>query len=407
MSANAPSPASGKPPIGADLWTLFAVVFVNLIGFGVVVPLLPFFAASLDADPWQVTLMFSAYSLGQFFAEPLWGRLSDRMGRRPILIATIAANVIGYLALAFAPNIWFAIAIRLFTGFGAGNVSTVQGYVADVTPPAYRAGRLGLIGAAFGAGFIIGPAMGGLLAQDGVGPEGYRLPLFVAAGMAALATLGVILFVKESRKPGAAEGPRPRLRAAMSEARRDPVISRVVLVTFVYMGAFAGMESTFGLWSAAKFDWGARETGLLFLVIGVVAAVAQAFLTGRLARRFGEDKLLAFGMLLFGACLAIQTLHSEPWLVPVFTGLGALGQSLAYPCIAALISRRADPERQGAFLGLNMAAGSAARIAGPALAGVLFTTFGPDMPLWIGALLVVPAAIMALNAGKAFRKLQE
>ena len=164
---------------------LFLIVFINLVGFGLVVPLLPFFAQSLNAEAWQITLMFSAYSLGQFFAEPFWGRLSDRIGRKPVLLITLVANAVGYLALAFVPNIWLAIAVRLFTGLGAGNISTVQGYVADVTPPAERAGRMGMIGAAFGLGFIVGPGLGGILTQPQLGHLGYQLPIFVASALAA------------------------------------------------------------------------------------------------------------------------------------------------------------------------------------------------------------------------------
>src|SRR5262249_54948179 len=161
-------------------------------GFGLVVPLLPFFAKSLNAQAWQVTLMFSAYSLGQFFAEPFWGRLSDRIGRRPVLIVTTLSNAIGYVALAYSPDIWTAIAVRLAMGLGAGNISTIQGYVADVTPPRLRAGCMGLLGAAFGLGFVFGPG-GGLLLHPGLGRLGYQLLLFGAAGLCALACLGVIL----------------------------------------------------------------------------------------------------------------------------------------------------------------------------------------------------------------------
>ena len=172
---------------------LFLVVFVNLVGFGLIVPLLPFFGSSLGATEWQVTLMFAAYSLGQFFAEPFWGRLSDRIGRKPVLLITLALNAVGYLMLAFAPNIWAAIAIRLFTGLGAGNISTVQGYVADVTPPDQRAGRMGMIGAAFGLGFIVGPGLGGLLVNEALGRQGFLLPIYLAAAMAALAAVGVVI----------------------------------------------------------------------------------------------------------------------------------------------------------------------------------------------------------------------
>jgi MFS family permease len=152
---------------------LLGVVFINLVGFGVVIPLLPFFAGSFGADPWQITLLFSAYSLGNVFGEPFWGRLSDRIGRRPVLLLTIGGNALTYIALAYAPSIWAACAVRLCGGFLTGNVSTIQGYIADITPPERRPARLGLLGAAFGVGFLVGPVLGGLAAMPGMGMMGY------------------------------------------------------------------------------------------------------------------------------------------------------------------------------------------------------------------------------------------
>jgi len=401
---------------------LFAVVFINLVGFGLVVPLLPFFALSLDASAWQITLMFSAYSLGQFFAEPFWGRLSDRIGRKPVLLVTLVANAVGYLALAFVPNIWLAIAVRLFTGLGAGNISTVQGYVADVTPPDQRAGRMGMIGAAFGLGFIVGPGLGGLLTQPQLGHLGYQLPIFVAAALAALAAVGVVVFLRESREKADPAAPRPRFLAGLHDARANPVVSRVLMVTLVYMAGFSAMESVFGLWAEDRYAWDAREVGLSFMVVGIVSALNQGVFAGRLARRFGEARVLATGMLLFGASLVAQVMAPvawfpavsldlglwtlpivQGWIIPVIMALGACGMSLAMPNISALISRSTPPDRQGAMLGLNMASGSVARIFGPVIAGFLYSAFGHDWPFLVGAALTVPAAVMAINAGRAFR----
>jgi len=415
----APREAPGSPALAV----LFATVFINLVGFGLVVPLLPFFARSLNAEPWQVTLLFSAYSLGQFFAEPLWGRLSDRIGRKPVLLMTLVANTLGYLALAFVPNVWAAIAVRLFTGFGAGNVSTVQGYVADVTPPDQRAGRMGLIGAAFGLGFIVGPGLGGLLTQPQLGRIGYQLPIFTAAAMAALAAIGVVLFLRESRAKADPAAPRPAFLSGIRDARANPVISRVLVVTLIYLAGFSAMESVFGLWAGERHGWGAREVGLSFMVMGIVSALNQGVFSGRLARRFGETRVLAIGILLFGASLVIQVaappdwfpamrldlgLFRVPvvqgWIVPLAMTVGAFGMSLAMPNISAIISRATPPDRQGAMLGLNMAAGSVARIFGPIVAGVLFSSLGPDWPFLVGAALTVPAAIMAVNAGRAMRR---
>ena len=421
------SAALPPPPSRSALFVLFGVVFINLVGFGIVVPLLPFYGQTLDAPPWQVALMFSAYSLGQFFAEPFWGRLSDRIGRKPVLLITVSANALGYLMLAFAPNIWLAIGIRLFTGLGAGNVSTVQGYVADVTPPEKRAGRMGLIGAAFGLGFIVGPGLGGLLTRTDMGAPGYQMPIFVASGLCVLAALGVTVFLKESRARADPATPRPPFLSGVKDAVANPVVSRVLLVTLIYMAGFSGMESTFGFWTEARYGWGAREVGFSFMAVGIVSTLCQALIAGRLARRFGEARVLAVGSLIFGSGLALQVLVGRlmpaqaEWvvsimgrsvvlhgdmLVPVVMAFGAFGMAVTMPNISALISRSVDPDRQGAMLGLNMAASSSGRIFGPIAAGALFSGVGHDWPFLIGAALTVPAAIMAINAGRAFRKRQ-
>jgi DHA1 family tetracycline resistance protein-like MFS transporter len=421
------SPSSSAPdnPRAPALAVLFAVVFINLVGFGLVVPLLPFFAQSLKAEAWQITLMFSAYSLGQFFAEPFWGRLSDRIGRKPVLLITLVANALGYLALAFTPDVWTAILVRLFTGLGAGNISTVQGYVADVTPPERRAGRMGLIGAAFGLGFIVGPGLGGLLTQPQLGRIGYQLPIFTAAALAALAAIGVVVFLRESRAKADPAAPRPRFLAGLHEARANPVVSRVLLVTLVYMAGFSAMESVFGLWAEDRYAWNAREVGLSFMIVGIVSTVNQGVFAGRLAQRFGEARVLAVGMLLFGASLVAQVLAPlawfpaasldlggwslpivQGWIIPLLMAFGACGMSLAMPNISALISRSTPPDRQGAMLGLNMASGSIARIFGPIGAGALFSGLGHDWPFLVGAALTVPAAVMAVNAGRAFLRRQ-
>ena len=404
-------PATAAPTSRSALAVLFGVVFINLVGFGIVIPLLPFYGLTLDAPPWQVALMFSAYSLGQFVAEPFWGRLSDRIGRKPVLLITILANAAGYLALAFVPNIWLAVAVRLFTGLGAGNISTVQGYVADVTPPEKRAGRMGLIGAAFGLGFIVGPGLGGLLTRPDLGTLGYQLPIFVAAGLCLLAALGVVVLLKESRAPADPAAPRPPFLGGVHDAVSNPVVSRVLLVTLIYMAGFSGMESTFGFWTEARYQWGAREVGLAFMAVGVVSVVCQGFLAGRLARRFGEARVLAAGCLIFGAGLVGQVVAGRllpdiDVLVPVIMALGAFGMAVTMPNITALISRSVDPDRQGAMLGLNMAASSSARIFGPIAAGAIFSGIGHDWPFLIGAALTVPAAVMAINAGRAFRSRQ-
>ena len=401
-----------------SLAAMFAVVFVNLVGFGIVVPLIPFFALKLNAEAWQVTLMFSTYSLGQFFAEPVCGSLSDRIGRKPILIVSTALSVLFYALLAFSPNIWAAIAVRFLCGLSSSNISAIQGYVSDVSKPEQRATRMSMIGAAFSLGFVIGPAIGGLLAHGQNSENAFRIPLFAAAVLSAVATFGVMLFVKESRKPAAVTGTvatrfdtRQRLRDGMAnllqsvrEAAANPVILCVIAATLCYMGAFAGLESTFGLWVKKRYDWGPAQIGVIFLFIGVTAALMQMVFMRPLVRRYGEYKVLAGGLFIFGLSFIAQSVNHYALLITPLVMFGTIGQAVIFSSICAIISLNTSPDRQGAMLGLNMSTGAIARITGPAIAGFFFSVLGPESPLWMGAAMTIPAALLALQAGRWAKK---
>lgn len=373
------------------LVVLLTVIFLMIAGFGLVIPLLPFFAHAFDAPAWQVTLLFSAFSVGQFLGEGFWGKLSDRIGRRPVLIITITMVGLSYAALAFAPNMLIAFAIRFANGFFAGNISTLQGALADITPPEKRAGRMGIMGAAFSAGFSTGPAIGGLLAQPSRGALGFQLPLLVAAGFALASALAVILLVRESR-PKAAPSPIKRMRSAgLREGFAHPIIRRVVLISFIVVVGFAGIEAIYGLWTEHEFGWGPRQIGLAFMGIGVLGAVCQGLLSGHLARRYGEAWTLAAGLAFMGAGLVTQGL-SPTWQVAVVGfALVCIGQSICFPNISALISQAAPPDRQGEMLGLNMSGMALARIGGPVLAGQMFSLVSPGSPFLFSALLILPA----------------
>jgi DHA1 family tetracycline resistance protein-like MFS transporter len=383
------------------LYVLLTVVFINMAGFGVVIPLLPFYAKSFGAPEWQVFLLFSAYSLGNFFAEPLWGRLSDRIGRRPVLMVTIAGNGLSYLALAFAPTIGAALVIRFASGLLAGNISTIQGYVADVTPPERRAGRMGLMGAAFSMGFVTGPTLGGLLAHPDAGTAGFRPPLYLAFGLCVLAFFGVLRFIRETRQVYSDTPQRGRLEG-VRDAFRNPVIWRVISVSLISVGGFAGMEASFGLWADARFDWGPREIGLCFMVIGVAAAIGQGFMAGRLARRFGETGVLMGGLCLIGLGFAVQPFVPVWPLAVAAMVTVAMGQALTFPNIGAVISRAAPPDRQGEMLGLNMAAMALARIVGPLAAAPLFAIHIGG-PFAAAAILILPALYMANEVRRQVR----
>ena len=385
---------------------LLVVVFVNLVGFGVLMPILPFYAEAFHAPVWQVTWMFTAFSVGNFFAEPFWGRLSDRIGRRPILIGTIFCSGLGFIGLAFAPNIWIALLVRLLGGLTTGNLSTIQSYIADITPPRHRAGRIGLLGAAFALGFVAGPAIGGLLARPQDGLAGFHAPLFAAGGLSILASIGVAFLVRESREHPRRSGAEGLKWSLLAEARRHPVLGRALFVTLLYTSAFAAAESTFGLWSQRRFGWGPRELSMCFAAVAVTAALAQAFLTGRLTRRYGEAMTLAGGLAVISVTLALQPLGAGMDRAVVLLALTVFGQALALPNISALISRTTSPDRQGAMLGLNMSVGAFSRAIGPVAGGALFSLAGPDAPLFAAAIVVAPAILLSWQAEEAARRLR-
>jgi DHA1 family tetracycline resistance protein-like MFS transporter len=399
MTAISSDPAQKRS--AAAFPVLLMVMFINILGFGVVVPLLPFYGQSFHAPAWGIALVFSAYALGAFFGEPFWGRLSDQVGRRPILISTICGNCLCYLGLAFAPNVFVAFLVRLAGGLAAGNGSVIQGYIADVSPLESRTGRIGWLGAAFNVGLIIGPSLGGLFARPQMGPAGFRIPLLIAAGLSAVAVTGVVLFVGESRVRTQAASVRPNRWAILGEVARHPVLGRLMLLTFVVGFAFTGIESTFGLWAQHRFGWGPRNVGVCFAFVGAASALCQSMLTGRLSRRYGEAAMLIVGMAITFACAAIQPLTDGGWTTVAVMTVMAVGQSVAFPNVAALLSRTADQDSQGQILGLNNAAGAMARVAGPFCAGLAFASFSVDAPFLLGAAVVAPAIFLARSAGQA------
>lgn len=372
-------------------------MFINVLGFGIVVPLLPFYAKSFQAAPWQIALIFSAYSMGAFFGEPIWGRLSDRIGRRPLLISTIAGNCLCYGILAFAPNVYIAFFIRLIGGFFSGNGSVVQGYIADVTRPEERTRYMSYLGASFNLGFIIGPAVGGLLAHPNAGTIGFRIPLLAASSMSALCLIGLLLFVRESRARTSDVSAQASRWDVIGDVFNNKAIARLMLITFLAGSAFMGIESIFGLWTQARFNWGPHEIGWAFALSGIVAAVCQIYVTYPLSRNFGQAQMLALGLCFTGVTMALQPFASSFWVL-VLLALSSIGQSVAWPNVSALISREVDPDRQGQFLGLNNATGAFSRFSGPLCMAFVFSGVGPNAAFFVAALLTLPAAYLAWNA---------
>jgi len=401
MTSVGSDPPDQRAAPGAVL-VLLLLVFLSLIGFGVVIPLLPFFATAFDAAPWQVALLFATYSAGQFLGELVWGRLSDRVGRRPVLLITIVGSALGYLALAFSPGIWIAVLVRFAAGFFSGNMSVIQGYIVDISTPEKLAGRLGLIGSAFGVGFVVGPALGGLLAQPELGAVGFRPPLIVAAALCLVATFGILAFVRESRRGGIRAGRRNPFEA-MGEALRHPILSNAFGVIFFGFFASSALWSVLGLWLEARFAWGPREVGLLMAVTGVASAATQGAFAGMFVRRLGAGPTIVCGIVFAAVCYAGMAISPWSWMAGAMLLAGVVGHALWQPAATAIVSRATDPDRQGAVLGAASASGSLARVAGPVAGGVLFSGVGPWAPLIFAGLFMLPAAWLGWRAAEALR----
>jgi MFS family permease len=381
--------------------TLFLIIVIDLVGFGLVIPLLPFYAVRFAAPPQMVTLLLATYSLAQFLGAPLWGRLSDRIGRRPVLIASMAASALAYLWLGGATALWMLFAARAVAGACAGNIAAAQAYIADVTKPEERAKGMGLIGAAFGLGFIVGPALGGFLAGHDPATADVATPAWVAAGLSLLALCGALFLLPESLN---ADRRRRRARRgrfdALSGTLRSPVLARLIVLFFLMILAFAGMESTFALWAMAQFSWGPGQVGYVFAYMGILSAVLQGGLIGALTRRFGEERLLLCGLAMIGGGLLM--LPFAPSIAVLAGGISclALGMGLSQPSLNSLISRRAGQDEQGEVLGVSQSAGSLARVLGPVAAGFFFAEFGRNAAFWWAAVLVAGALLTALRLSR-------
>jgi MFS transporter, DHA1 family, tetracycline resistance protein len=388
-SAAPPAAAGGRSPLAI----VFLTVFLDLVGFGIVIPLLPLYAERFGAGPVTVTLLVAVYSLMQFFFAPWWGRLSDRIGRRPVLLVGLFGAAASYLMFGLAGSLAMLFVARALNGLMGANVGVAQAYIADVTSPEERARGMGLIGAAFGLGFIFGPAIGGLLAHFGP-----AVPFLGAAALAAANGAVAVFRLPESlpaerRGTGsvlARLGLAERMRLLLSR-RTDPRLRTLYAVSFLLTLAFAAMEATLSLWADRR--WALTPTGIAFFFayLGVMAALAQGLLVGRLVRRVGERRAALLGLALLAAGLATLPLAPSLPLVGVSLALFALGQGAAMPSVASLISRTGGAGDQGRLLGVSQSVSAAARVVGPALGGLAFAHVGIGAPYVAGGIVALVA----------------
>jgi MFS transporter, DHA1 family, tetracycline resistance protein len=379
---------------------LFLIVVIDLIGFGIVIPLLPFYAERFQASPDVVALLMATYSFTQFISTPIWGRASDRLGRRPILLLSLAGAVVSYTWLAYADSLWVLFAARALGGIMAGNISAAFAYVADITTPKNRAKGMGLVGAAFGLGFVIGPAMGGILAGPDPLTADYRTPALAAAGLSLTALVLAVFILKESLSPEIrarlAQQPVQSRLAMFIDVLRRREIGLLIAITFLATFVFAGVEAVFAMWSERTMGWGPEQNGYLFAFVGVLGALVQGGLMGRLARRFGEANLIVQGAVaLTIGLVALPFSNTLAFLLPAMIFL-VYGFSICTPSLNSLISVQVGEDEQGKVLGVTRSASTLARVAGPAWAGFLFTVLGKNWPFFGGAVVMIGVVLLGL-----------
>lgn len=379
---------------------LFLIVVIDLIGFGVIIPLLPFYAEYYDATPLQIGLLMASYSASQFVAAAFWGRLSDRIGRRPVLLVSILGTGLAYMWLAFAETLLVLFAARIVGGFMAGNLAAAFAYVADVTTRENRARGMGMMGAAFSVGFIFGPALGGILAGPDATNADFRTPSFVAAGLSFTAFGLGLIFLKESlssesRARQKAMSNLGRMRALI-EALQKPDIGLLIMLSFLATLVFAGLEAIFAIWALREFNWGPQQNGYLFAFIGVIAAIIQGGFIGKLTARFGTNRLIIGGALGLGIGLALTPLARTEVELVCAMAIASFGFSILSPALNTAISVRGDADVQGGLFGVTRSATTLSRVFGPALAGAAFAFLGLNSPYVLGAGLMFFVALLSL-----------
>ena len=401
-----PNDLKGEKFFTTPLLIIFATVFIDLIGFGMVIPILPYYAHTEPflATPLDIGFLFASYSLMQFFFSPLLGRLSDKYGRRPILFFSLLGSAVGYLVIGLSNTLFLVFLGRIIGGVSGGNISTAQAYIADVTSKENRAKGMGLFGAAFGLGFILGPAIAGVLSKYGV-----HVPFFVAAVLSLVNAIALYFILPESVKFGASAKLTERKNRILElvDSLRDRHFREINIIYFLLITAFSIITYAFVLYTSFRFEYNAEQNGYLFAFVGLVSIIAQGVLFGRLVTKFGE-----FVLIVVGCLVLVISLFALPFIGPAYGGLVALlaglavmsfGNSLASPGLTSLASKSAADDDQGRTMGIMQSGAAMARTVGPVIGGLLLNNSlnsVDDLTIyrtfWAAAMIMFVAFLVAL-----------
>lgn len=383
------SSAKSKTP----LLLIFMTVFIDLMGFGLVIPILPTYAQQLHASDFMVGLLIASYSIMQFLFTPFWGRLSDRIGRRPVLLISLAASFAGYLIWGFSTSLIWLFASRIVAGFGNANIAVAQAYIADITTKENRARGMGMVGAAFGLGFVLGPALGCLLVQNGLGFVG-----FVAAGFSLVDLILTFFLLPEPKERGTFGNDRFGLGIDFYIKNVTSAKLRVsFLIFFISTFAFANMEATLVLLTSKLYNWGPKENGLLFVYIGILIVIVQGGMIRQLTKKYSEKKLITVGSFLVAAGLFLTPVTNSWMVLGLAMTLLSVGSGINNPCNQSIISKLAPEETVGGVLGLGQSVSTLGRIFGPIVGCALFEKLGYLSPYIAGGLCMIIVVALSFN----------
>jgi len=390
-SADGKEKKAGK----AALLLIFFTVFIDLVGFGLIIPVLPTYAQQLQADDFAVGCVIATYSVFQFFFTPVWGRMSDKVGRRPILLFSLAASALGYLIWGFSSSLALLFVSRAVAGAGNANIAVAQAYVSDVTTKDNRAKGMGLVGAAFGLGFVLGPAIGG-----GCVYMGFNLQTigFVAAALSIIDLVLTFFLLPEPQQRSNAGNERfTKEKNFFFNTLGDPKLRVSLLIFFIATFAFANMEATIVLLTTKKLNFGSFENTMMFLYIGLLIVFVQGGMIHRLNKKYGEKKLIGIGSVMVALGLLLTPVSSNLYVLGAALFLLAVGSGLNSPANQSLLSKLAPENKTGGVLGVGQSLSTLGRIAGPVIGGFAFQYLGMSSPYFIGAVAMAVAFVLSMK----------